>query len=381
MDWRQQSTNTETGMVLVIDPERPLREMLCRWLNPIGFRCLCADGIDLAISLLETNKVDVVISEISLPNRLPEDVIFELRSKIRDVASIVLTSANDPELAVTALRQGIAGYLLKPIQRHQLHFEIGRVLRHFRNASAAEQYASKLEACIVTQTDRLRSAQVELFHRLVVASLVRDDETGMHVKRIGHFSGMIAEELGWDIEQVQELRLAAPMHDLGKIGIPDSILLKPGPLTEDEFSIMKSHTVIGARILSNSDSPMIQLAEKIALSHHEWWNGRGYPNGIDRESIPIVARIVSIVDVYDALTHDRIYRKALPEQRVLEYLREGTGTQFDPHLVDAFFSVLPRIRECSQNFLEPSFEKESERCTDGSMSLFSPNTEAILAEL
>jgi putative two-component system response regulator len=160
---------------------------------------------------------------------------------------------------------------------------------------------------------------------------------------------LFAEVLGWPAQRVEELRMAAPMHDLGKIGIPDAILLKPDRLSGEEFEVMKSHTLIGARMLDRSESAILQMAHKIALSHHEFWNGRGYPRGLSGTAIPEEARILSLVDVYDALTHRRVYREALPEVEALSLLEEGRGGQFDPFLLSIFLSLVPEMRRIAED--------------------------------
>ncbi|MDP6717728.1 MAG: HD domain-containing protein, partial [Pirellulaceae bacterium] len=179
-----------------------------------------------------------------------------------------------------------------------------------------------------------------------------------HVKRVGLFSAVIAEAAGWPAAEAERIRMAAPMHDVGKIGIPDAILQKPGKLTHDEFEIMKSHAVIGAELLEGSESPMLETAQDIALHHHERWDGRGYPHGLAAMEITESSRIVAIVDVYDALTHDRVYRPALPEEKALAMMRADRGRHFDPHLLDLFFEVLPEIRAIAG--LYPDEESEGD---------------------
>ena len=163
----------------------------------------------------------------------------------------------------------------------------------------------------------IRQTQEETIYRLLAALESRDDETGGHVRRIALFSMLLAEAVKWSEGELEDLRLAAPMHDIGKIGVPDAILRKPGPLSKEEYRVMKNHTTIGGQILSGSQFPMLQMAHDIAVSHHEKWDGSGYPNGLSGDAIPLVGRIVSLVDVYDALSHDRVYHKALAEQEVL----------------------------------------------------------------
>jgi putative two-component system response regulator len=180
-----------------------------------------------------------------------------------------------------------------------------------------------------------------------MASACRDEETGAHIRRTGLFSEFLALKSGWSVAEAEQLRMAAPMHDVGKIGIPDAILRKHGKLTDEEFEQMKQHTIIGARMLAGSSSPVLQLAEKIALSHHERWDGDGYPHRLSGEQIPEAARILSIVDVYDAISHDRVYRPAMSEELVLEIMRRGMGTHFDPHLLTFFLANYEQLREIS----------------------------------
>ncbi|MBX3438801.1 MAG: HD domain-containing protein [Planctomycetaceae bacterium] len=206
-----------------------------------------------------------------------------------------------------------------------------------------ERYTHQLEEQVWKQTSDIRLAHEETIHRLVAASMYRDKETGEHIRRVGLLSAVLAEAAGWNKADVERIRLAAPMHDVGKIGIPDAILLKPSGLSAEERAVMETHTVIGERLLSGSTSPMLQMAREIALSHHERWDGDGYPMRLFQREIPESARIVAIVDVFDALTHDRVYRVAHTTRAATKSLRAGTGTHFDPDLMDVFLLTLPEI--------------------------------------
>ena len=188
--------------------------------------------------------------------------------------------------------------------------------------------------------EKTREAQLEVLARLAAAGEARDDDTGQHTRRVGELAARIGEALGLARDEVELIRLAAPLHDVGKIGIPDSILRKPGPLNADEFAIMQTHTLIGAEMLADGATPHIRMAEMIARSHHEWWNGGGYPEGLTGDAIPLAARIVAVADVYDALTHARPYRRAWPRERVIAELRRKTGTHFDPRVLDVFLDVV-----------------------------------------
>ena len=211
-----------------------------------------------------------------------------------------------------------------------------------------------LEEEVRKQTIEIRAREEEIALRLVCAADSRDDgETGSHIRRLGLYSELMAQRLGWSVADAEEIRIAAPMHDIGKIGIPDHILKKPGQLTESEFEIMKLHPEIGARILSNSSSPLVQMARDICIGHHERWDGSGYPRQLAGAEIPISARIVAIVDVFDALIHRRVYKSEIPVDEAIELMREGRGAHFDPELLDLFFSLKDQMTEIAYDFSNP----------------------------
>jgi putative nucleotidyltransferase with HDIG domain len=226
------------------------------------------------------------------------------------------------------------------IKTMQIEYDIESA-RH--QAEILRLRTGELEALVRGRTQELESYQLEAFERLAVLAEFRDTDTGEHTVRVGDMAAAIAEQIGKDAEFVQHLRMAGRLHDIGKVAVPDAILLKPGPLTDDEFAVMKTHTTIGAEILSGSLSPLIQLAEEVALNHHERWDGSGYPNGLQREDIPLSGRIVSIADVFDALCSVRTYKRAWPRAEAAQYILDGRGMQFDPRLVDAFLVVVVRM--------------------------------------
>ena len=213
------------------------------------------------------------------------------------------------------------------------------MLLRINNLLEARFYNVLLESKVQERTQDLERAQLETLQRLALAAEYRDDDTGLHTKRVGLIASCIAEELGLPSNQVDLILQAAPLHDVGKIGITDAILLKPDKLTDEEFATMQQHTVIGAGMLSGSTSPWLQLAEQIALSHHERWDGKGYPAGLAGKDIPLVGRIVAVADVFDALTHERPYKKAWQEDAAKAEIESKVGSQFDEHVVKAFLTL------------------------------------------
>ena len=202
----------------------------------------------------------------------------------------------------------------------------------------------KLENEVHQRTLKIKQREEEIAIKLVSLTSYRDEETGAHVKRIGLYAAAMGKALGWETQQIDDIRIAAPMHDIGKIGIPDRILLKKGKLTEVEFDIMKRHTEIGAKMLYDSHIPVLDMAAQIAFCHHEKWDGSGYPRGLVGTDIPESARITAIVDIYDALVHERVYKKAMCEQEALDLMASMTGSHLDPDLFKVFLGLLPVMR-------------------------------------
>jgi putative two-component system response regulator len=272
----------------------------------------------------------------------------EIAEAYPDTAVIMMTGQDDTQTAIEALTHGACAYLLKPVKRAELVFHARRALERRQLILEKREYTHRLEERVREQTATIRRREEEAIHQLLSASLWRDEETGTHIRRVGLLSELLARFTDWSAADAESIRLAAPMHDIGKIGIPDAILRKPGSLTPEEFRIMQTHTVIGAKILAGSDAPMLKMAEEIALNHHERWDGGGYPAGRAGDAIPESARITAIADVYDALTHDRVYRPAMSEEKVLEIMRQGAGAHFDSHLLAIFFlhlGEMSRVRE------------------------------------
>jgi putative two-component system response regulator len=286
---------------------------------------------------------DAVVLNLHMPSEDGFHVMSQLESLLprgTHLPVLAMSSESSPENRRRALEAGADDFLLKPFDDAEVLLRLRNLLRmhwahdHLRNQKQI------LQERVQARTRELQNAEREMLERLALAAEYRDDDTGQHTKRVSRTAALLAHAIGWSPQRIELIRQAAPLHDIGKIGIADGILLKTGPLIPEEIETMRQHAVIGARILSGSRSPMLQLAEQIALSHHEHWDGGGYPFGLIGEEIPLPGRIVAIADVFDALTNERPYKKAWPlDKAVIEIKRLG-GSQFDPDLVKAF-GVLP----------------------------------------
>jgi putative two-component system response regulator len=278
---------------------------------------------------------DLILLDLQMPYLDGFEVMNQLRAHVSPGAFLpilVLTADITPDAKRQALAEGATDFLTKP-------FDQTEVLLRIKNLLRTRLLHLLLEQKVRERTAELEETQIEILERLALAAEYRDDDTGEHTRRVGQMSAQIAQALGLPEAEVELIRRAAPLHDVGKIGIPDSILLKPGKLTPAEFELMKTHTTLGAKMLSGGQFPLLQLAEEIALSHHERWDGTGYL-GLKAESIPIAGRIVTVADVFDALTNERPYKKAWLHTEAIEEIRRQTGRQFDPRVVEAFLHVV-----------------------------------------
>lgn len=342
----QHDTSTK---ILIVDDEIFVCELLSRWLTREGYLCETADSGDSALRKLEQSEFHLVISDIMMPKMSGIDLLKIIGEKYPDVAVIMATAVDDRKTAVSLVEMGAYGYLIKPFERNEILINVVNALERRRQCILSRQYEHSLELTILERTREIREREQEILIKLVAATGFRDNETGAHIKRIGEFAAEMAAALGWKSDDVENIRLAAPMHDIGKIGIPDKVLLKPGGLTPEEFDVIKQHTVIGAEILGSSSVPLLKMARNIALYHHERWDGSGYPYGLKGNDIPQEAAIVAVVDVYDALVNKRIYRDAFPEEQVLAMLIAGNGEHYGPEIFDCFLKLLPVFRDIRKN--------------------------------
>lgn len=344
--------------LLVVDDLPIVRLSLQRILTKAGYRCREAEDVPAALAVLAEDTIDLVLCDIQMPGASGLDLVKAIQPRIPDTSVIMVSSLEDAETAIECLQQGAFGYVLKPYQPREILVQVNGALRRRMLEIAFRDREAQLARKVREQTLEIRQSREEIALRLIAASEHRDNETGMHVRRIGLYAAEMARLLGWDEEAVDTIQSAAPMHDIGKIGVPDAILQKPSTLTEDEWVTMKRHTSMGATILKGSTVPFIRMGARIAIGHHEKWDGSGYPKGVLGEAIPVEARITALVDVYDAASNRRHYKDPWPEDQVVELIRKGRATHFDPQLVDLFLANLNRFRTILQDHPDESHDED-----------------------
>ncbi|MEJ2665810.1 MAG: response regulator [Deinococcales bacterium] len=334
-----------TGLkILLVDDEETVLVILKGVLQRAGYtHVVTLDDSRKVLERFMEERPDLVVLDHHMPHKDGLEVIEELRPYLPDYFPILMLTGDErSELKETALSSGAKDFLNKPINPVEVRLRIRNLLeaRHFHQQLTNNNL--RLEEMVSQRTRELEDAHVEMLVRLAKAAEYRDDDTGEHTWRVARSCALMAQEMGLAPERVDLLLRAARLHDVGKIATPDGILLKPGRLTEAEFEVVKEHTRAGARLLSGGRSPLVKLAEVIALTHHERWDGKGYPQGLAGDDIPIESRLLAVADTFDALTHDRIHRKAVSPEQAVEEITANSGTQFDPRAVDAFLVVFGR---------------------------------------
>jgi putative two-component system response regulator len=329
--------------ILIVDDEKPNVLLLERILAEAGYTDVLSTTSPATVrDLVGDSRPDLILLDLHMPGKDGFAVMEELAASF-DPAELppvlVLTADITREVKHRALSAGVRDFLTKPLDMQEVLLRIGNILNIRFLETALREEKAHLEERVLERTKDLDEAQTETFERLALAAEFRDDDTGEHTRRVGSSAALIAAELGLDVGFVDRMRRAAALHDVGKIGVPDRILLAPRALTAEEFDVVKKHTEIGARLLSGSRSPVLTMAEQVAWSHHERWDGSGYA-GLAREEIPLVGRITTVADVFDALTHVRPYKTAWPAEQALEEMRLQRAKQFDPDALDAFLRVV-----------------------------------------
>ncbi|MCF8025889.1 MAG: response regulator [Desulfobacteraceae bacterium] len=340
--------------VLVVDDETPITEMIYQALSKAGYECHTAQNGEHAMEIIGNTAIDVVITDIRMPGMNGVELLEKIKAGYDSDVMVMtgFTENYDYESIVTA---GASDFIQKPISFRELMIRLKRVLRMRYLLIERDRINRKLEDSINELEKAMRGieqahkeldfAYLDTVNRLVSAAEYKDEETGDHIVRMSRYCALIAEKLKLSEDMVKLIRYASPMHDIGKIGIPDNILVKPGRLTKEEFETIKSHTTIGAAILADSKADVLKVAREIAFTHHEKWNGTGYPNGLKKENTPISGRIVGIADTFDALTSRRPYKDPYPVDVALKIIRSERGESFDPSIVDVFMDNIKAIKQ------------------------------------
>ncbi|HEX5804227.1 MAG TPA: HD domain-containing phosphohydrolase [Azospira sp.] len=339
--------------ILVVDDNEANILLLENLLRQRGYRNVHATGDPFrVVPLHREQQFALILLDMQMPGMDGLGVMRQLRAEMPGeyLPVLVITAQTDGETRLKALELGARDYVTKPFVVTELAHRIRNLMEVQIAYRDRLEQAEILERKVRERTRELQETQFEILHRLARAGEYRDNETGNHVHRVSQSSRALALAAGLDEAQAEMILHASPMHDVGKIGIPDHILLRPGRLEGEDLEHMRRHVEIGGRILDGHDAPIMRMAHRIALGHHERWDGDGYPNRLAGEAIPIEARIVAVCDVFDALTSVRPYKPAWPVEEALAYLREQSGRHFDPRLVDRFLAILPAVESIREHY-------------------------------
>lgn len=343
--------------ILIVDDEVAIQRMLGRLLEQYGYSCALASDTKQARERLEEKDFALILCDVNMPGESGIDFIKHVLSNYPLTAVVMVTGLDNPELAAMALEMGAYGYILKPFESNEIIINVANALRRRRLEIENRAHRERLELTVLERTSALRRAvesleraerelrlsREETIQRLAIAAEYRDGATAQHIQRMSHYCALLARRHGLDPQRCELIRIASPMHDIGKIGIPDHILLKPGKFTPEEFKAIAPHPEIGYRILSGSGAELLTLAATIAWTHHEKYDGSGYPRGLKADDIPLEGRIAAIADTFDALTSKRVYKPAFPIEQAIEIMHKRRAHDFDPELLDTFLEGMDEV--------------------------------------
>jgi putative two-component system response regulator len=346
-----------THDVLIVDDEEDNRVAYERTLSSRGYSCLDAPDAKTARSMLDKDEYRLVLLDINMPGESGLDLLTHIRTTYPATAVVMVTGVDDPDQAMRAVETGAFGYMVKPVRSTELILSVANALLRRAVEAEARFTMRRLESIVQTRTkelvaalESLQHSQSETISRLAKLVEFRDEDTGRHVERMSNYCGMIAGRMGLPVGRAMTMQLASQLHDVGKVSIPDGILFKPGKLSATEFEVMKGHAEAGYQMLAGSESEVVQLGAVIALTHHERWDGTGYPKQLAGEDIPVEGRIAAVADVYDALTSRRSYRAAFPVGIAIEKIRGEGGRHFDPAILNTFLGSLTEVDRIRQKF-------------------------------
>jgi len=346
-------------LILVVDDEPLNLQLLKAMLMPLGYDVALAENGGECLRKVREFRPDVILLDVMMPGMDGFEVVKVLKEdeETRIVPVVMVTALREVEDRVRALESGADDFLTKPVDKTELRARVRSLLKVKEYNDHMINYQKKLEEEVARRTKELRRAfqkiklaSLDTIHRLSRAAVYKDEGTGAHIQRMAQYAAEIARGLELDEDTVETVLYAAPMHDIGKIGIPDRILLKPGKLDAGDWETMKTHTIIGAKILEGSDAEFIKMGATIALTHHEKWNGGGYPRGLAGTDIPLAGRVTAVADVFDALLSRRPYKEPIPFDEAVEIVGRGKGSHFDPEIVEVFLNITDRLFEVKERF-------------------------------
>ena len=350
--------------LLIVDDDEALRRWAERVVRDNGYTCVGVGDADAARELLGEDSYRLALLDVNMPGDSGIDLLSELRRDYPDVAVLMVTGEDSTALAMSAIELGAYGYVVKPVGAGELIINVANALHRRRCEVQSNRRIEGLQDAVQQRNrelahalqdlelseSRVLASQAETIFRLARLVEFRDEETGEHVQRMSSYCALIARELGWPADRCERLRLASQLHDIGKIAVPDRILLKPGRLTTEEFETIKQHAETGHKMLAGSSSDVVQLGALIAYTHHERWNGMGYPRCLARDLIPQEGRIAAVADVFDALSSDRVYRAALPFKQAITMMVDERGRHFDPEILDAFVGAQGEVEDVRRRY-------------------------------
>ena len=362
--------------ILVVDDEESIRRLLTYLLQSHGYSVDCASDAREARQKLSDQPFALMLCDVNMPGESGLDLVRHILTEHRHTAAIMVTGLDSSVLANAALDVGAFGYIVKPFESNEVLIDVANALRRRRLEMENRLHRENLEDIVRTRTlalqqaldwlerteKELRLSREETIQRLAIAAEFRDNATAQHIQRMSHYCELLARKAGLSPERCDLIRTASPMHDIGKIGTPDHVLLKPGKFTQEEFGVIAQHAEIGYKILSGSDAELLKVAAVIAYTHHERFDGTGYPRGLQGEAIPIEGRIAAIADAFDALTTQRVYKPAFELGHAIELMLKHRSEHFDPELLDVFVASADEVarihaqyadRVNSKTFREP----------------------------
>ncbi|MBI3357267.1 MAG: response regulator [Nitrospirae bacterium] len=354
--------------ILVVDDEEPIRRLIGYLLQTHGYTVDFAADAREAREKLDEQPFALMLCDVNMPGESGMDLVRNILAEHPHTAAIMVTGLDSSVLANAALDVGAFGYIIKPFESNEVLIDVANALRRRRLEMENRLHRENLEDVVRTRTvalqqaldwlerseKELRLSREETIQRLAIAAEFRDSSTAQHIQRMSHYCELLARKSGMSPERCDLIRTASPMHDIGKIGTPDHVLLKPGKFTQEEFNVIAQHAEIGYRILSGSDAELLKVAAVIAWTHHERFDGSGYPRGLKGEAIPVEGRIASIADAFDALTTQRVYKPAFDLCHAFELMLKHRGKHFDPELLDVFIASTDELTRIHDQYADRS---------------------------